>query len=74
MSMPDLATLKQLFRRAPFVADLGMELESPGAGECVRVGKGGRMKARGSGLLARLPGSESAKWRHAERDEREVAR
>lgn len=30
MSKPDLATLKQMFRRAPFVAEPGMELESPG--------------------------------------------
>ena len=37
MSMPDLATLKQMFRRVPFVADLGMELESLGEGECVTV-------------------------------------
>src|SRR5512145_2553177 len=37
MSTPDLATLKQMFRRAPFVAELGMELESLGEGECVTV-------------------------------------
>lgn len=37
MSMPDLATLQKMFRRAPFVADIGMELESLGAGECVTV-------------------------------------
>jgi uncharacterized protein (TIGR00369 family) len=34
---PDLATLQQMFRRAPFVAELGMELESLGDGECVTV-------------------------------------
>jgi uncharacterized protein (TIGR00369 family) len=37
MSMPDLATLKQMFRRAPFIAELGMELESLGDGECVTM-------------------------------------
>ena len=37
MSMPDLVTLKQMFRRAPFVAEIGMELESIGDGECVTV-------------------------------------
>jgi uncharacterized protein (TIGR00369 family) len=33
----DLALLQKMFRRAPFVAELGMELESLGAGECVTV-------------------------------------
>ena len=33
----DLAALREIFRAAPFVADLGMELESMGAGECVTV-------------------------------------
>jgi uncharacterized protein (TIGR00369 family) len=33
----DLTALRQLFRAAPFVADLGMDLESVGAGECVTV-------------------------------------
>jgi uncharacterized protein (TIGR00369 family) len=37
MSLPDLATLQRMFRSAPFVADLGMELESLGTGECVTV-------------------------------------
>lgn len=37
MLTPDLATLKQVFRRAPFVAELGMELESLGDGECVTL-------------------------------------
>ncbi len=37
MSATDLATLKELFRRAPFIADLGLELDSIGAGECVTV-------------------------------------
>jgi uncharacterized protein (TIGR00369 family) len=31
----DLATMKERFRCAPFVADVGLELESLGAGECV---------------------------------------
>lgn len=31
----DLDTMKERFRRAPFVADVGLELESLGAGECV---------------------------------------
>lgn len=35
MSETDLATLKEMFRRAPFIADLGLELESIGPGECV---------------------------------------
>ena len=35
MSNTDIAMLKELFRRAPFIADLGMELESLGAGECI---------------------------------------
>jgi uncharacterized protein (TIGR00369 family) len=34
VSHADLATLKELFRRAPFVADLGMELDSLGPGAC----------------------------------------
>lgn len=33
----DLTALREIFRAAPFVADLGMELESVGAGECVTV-------------------------------------
>lgn len=33
----DLAALREIFRAAPFVADLGMELASVGAGECVTV-------------------------------------
>lgn len=33
----DPAALKEIFRAAPFVADLGMELESIAAGECVTV-------------------------------------
>ena len=33
----DLAALREIFRAAPFVADLGMELVSVGAGECVTV-------------------------------------
>lgn len=37
MSVPDLATLQKMFRQAPFVADIGMELESLGDGECVTV-------------------------------------
>lgn len=37
MSKPDLATLKQMFRSAPFVSDLGMELESLDEGECVTI-------------------------------------
>lgn len=35
MVTTDLATLKKIFRAAPFVADLGIELESIGPGECV---------------------------------------
>ena len=35
MNDTDLGTLKELFRRAPFMADLGVELESLGQGECV---------------------------------------
>lgn len=35
MAVMDLVALKEMFRAAPFVADLGMELESVGAGECV---------------------------------------
>ncbi len=31
----DLDTMKERFRCAPFVADVGLELESLGAGECV---------------------------------------
>jgi acyl-coenzyme A thioesterase PaaI-like protein len=31
---PDPDTLKHMFRRAPFVAELGMELESLGDGVC----------------------------------------
>lgn len=37
MSESNLATLKELFRSAPFIADLGLELESIGLGECVTV-------------------------------------
>lgn len=35
MASTDIAALKAVFRAAPFVADLGLELESVGAGECV---------------------------------------
>lgn len=35
MSNTDIGKLKELFRGAPFIADLGMEIESLGAGECV---------------------------------------
>lgn len=35
MPMPPVAELKRLFRAAPFVAELGLELESIGPGECV---------------------------------------
>lgn len=35
MASADIAALREAFRAAPFVADLGMELESVGAGECV---------------------------------------
>lgn len=34
MPVPALTDLKQMFRAAPFVAELGLELESIGAGEC----------------------------------------
>ena len=34
MSTPTLTDLKRMFRAAPFVAELGLELESIGAGEC----------------------------------------
>ena len=35
MSHTDIAKLKELFRQAPFIADLGVELEELGPGECV---------------------------------------
>ena len=35
MGNADISTVREMFRRAPFVADLGMELESLGEGECV---------------------------------------
>jgi uncharacterized protein (TIGR00369 family) len=35
MPMPPLAELKRLFRAAPFIAELGLELESIAPGECV---------------------------------------
>lgn len=35
MGETDLKMYKEMFRRAPFVADLGMELQSLEAGECV---------------------------------------
>lgn len=35
MNEIDLQTLKEIFRRAPFIADLGMELESLEPGDCV---------------------------------------
>jgi uncharacterized protein (TIGR00369 family) len=34
MAEPTLEQLKAIFKRAPFIADLGIELESLGAGEC----------------------------------------
>lgn len=37
MPIPELAELRRLFRTAPFIAELGLELESIGAGECVTV-------------------------------------
>jgi uncharacterized protein (TIGR00369 family) len=37
MTTHDLAALRAMFRRAPFVAELGMELESLGEGDCVTV-------------------------------------
>jgi uncharacterized protein (TIGR00369 family) len=35
MSDTDIEKLKELFRRAPFIADLAVELESLAAGECI---------------------------------------
>lgn len=35
MASVDVAALKELFRSAPFVANLGLQLESCGSGECV---------------------------------------
>jgi uncharacterized protein (TIGR00369 family) len=35
MSNTDISTLREAFRRAPFVAEMGLELESLGSGECV---------------------------------------
>lgn len=35
MDNTDIGKLRELFRRAPFIADLGMELESLGSGDCV---------------------------------------
>lgn len=35
MASTDIGELRELFRAAPFVANLGMELESVGNGECV---------------------------------------
>jgi uncharacterized protein (TIGR00369 family) len=35
VAVTDFAELKKIFLAAPFVADLGMELESVGPGECV---------------------------------------
>ena len=35
MSYTEIDKLKELFRRAPFIADLGIDLESLGPGECV---------------------------------------
>lgn len=37
MSETDLAALRERFQRAPFIADLGLELDSIGLGECVTV-------------------------------------
>jgi uncharacterized protein (TIGR00369 family) len=37
VAVTDLAELKKSFLTAPFVADLGMELESVGTGECVTI-------------------------------------
>lgn len=37
MPLPPLQELQQAFRAAPFIAELGLELESIGAGECVTV-------------------------------------
>jgi uncharacterized protein (TIGR00369 family) len=34
MAQPTVEQLRAAFRRAPFIADLGIELESLGAGEC----------------------------------------
>jgi uncharacterized protein (TIGR00369 family) len=34
MTQPTLEQLRATFRRAPFIADLGIELESLGGGEC----------------------------------------
>ena len=35
MGETDIATLREMFRQAPFIAELGLELESIGPGECV---------------------------------------
>jgi len=35
MGNTDISTLREAFRRAPFVAEMGLELESLGSGECV---------------------------------------
>lgn len=37
MPVPDLADLKTAFHAAPFISELGLELESIGAGQCVTV-------------------------------------
>lgn len=37
MPVPDLADLKKAFHAAPFISELGLELESIGAGQCVTV-------------------------------------
>jgi uncharacterized protein (TIGR00369 family) len=37
MPVPDLADLRKAFRDAPFIAELGLQLESIGPGECVTV-------------------------------------
>jgi len=37
MPVPELADLKKAFHAAPFIGELGLELESIGAGQCVTV-------------------------------------